>query len=92
MDTVDKTYHPINDLDRKNWEACKYRSRHFFCCWRTRLLTVVACSIDDPDIYDGAPVGLQIMGRKFEEEKVLAIAKVVYTALLKEQKSVKAAL
>lgn len=28
-------------------------------------------------MYHGAPVGLQIMGRKFEEEKVLAIAKVL---------------
>jgi len=32
-------------------------------------------------LYDGAPVGLQIVGRKFEEEKVLAIAKVLYAAL-----------
>ncbi|KAL9112148.1 MAG: hypothetical protein Q9227_003525 [Pyrenula ochraceoflavens] len=35
----------------------------------------------DPEIYDGAPVGLQIMARKFEEEKVWAIAKIVHAAL-----------
>ncbi|KAB5559941.1 amidase signature domain-containing protein [Coniochaeta sp. 2T2.1] len=46
----------------------------------------------DPEIYDGAPVGLQIMGRKFEEEKVLAIAQVVYAALLREGKGAKATL
>ncbi|OIW30790.1 amidase [Coniochaeta ligniaria NRRL 30616] len=68
VDTADKTYQPIDELDRKNWEAY------------------------DPEIYDGAPVGLQIMGRKYEEEKVLAIAKVVYAALLEEKKGVKAAL
>ena len=36
---------------------------------------------DDPTAYDGAPVGVQIVGRKFEEEKVLTIAKVVHAAL-----------
>ncbi|KAI0106415.1 amidase signature domain-containing protein [Nemania sp. FL0031] len=34
----------------------------------------------DPEIYDGGPVGLQIVGRKFEEEKVLSIAKIVASA------------
>ncbi|KAK0670330.1 Acetamidase [Cercophora samala] len=36
----------------------------------------------DPEIYDGAPVGVQIVARKFEEEKILAIAGIV-TACLK---------
>ncbi|KAK4203467.1 Acetamidase [Triangularia verruculosa] len=31
----------------------------------------------DPEIFYGAPVGVQIVGRKFEEEKVLGIAEVV---------------
>ncbi|KAK3331484.1 amidase signature domain-containing protein [Apodospora peruviana] len=35
----------------------------------------------DPELYHGGPVGLQIVARKFEEEKVLAIAKIVYAAL-----------
>ncbi|KAK0704392.1 amidase signature domain-containing protein [Lasiosphaeris hirsuta] len=35
----------------------------------------------DAEIYDGGPVGLQIVARKFEEEKVLAVAKIVYAAL-----------
>jgi amidase len=37
--------------------------------------------IDDADIYDGAPVGVQLVARKYEEEKVWAIAKIVSTAL-----------
>ncbi|KAL8654303.1 MAG: hypothetical protein Q9210_001584 [Variospora velana] len=36
---------------------------------------------DDADTYDGAPVGLQIVARKWEEEKVWAIAKILDTAL-----------
>ncbi|KAI0472365.1 amidase signature domain-containing protein [Xylaria cf. heliscus] len=35
----------------------------------------------DPDIYDGGPVGLQIVARKFEEEKILSIAKIVVSAM-----------
>ena len=37
--------------------------------------------VDDPDIYDGAPVGVQLVARKFEEEKILAIAKIVCATL-----------
>jgi amidase len=35
----------------------------------------------DADIYDGAPVGLQIVGRKYEEEKIWAIAKILDAVL-----------
>ena len=38
-------------------------------------------SPDDPEIYDGAPVGLQLVARKFEEEKIWAIAKIVCSAM-----------
>ena len=37
--------------------------------------------LDDAEVYDGAPVGLQIVGRKFQEEKMLAIATVIKAAL-----------
>ncbi|KAM0555920.1 hypothetical protein ACHAPJ_006322 [Fusarium lateritium] len=35
----------------------------------------------DPAVYDGAPVGVQIVGRKFEEEKCLAIARIIYAVI-----------
>ena len=38
-------------------------------------------SKDDPKVYDGGPVGVQLVARKYEEEKVWAIAKVVEAAL-----------
>jgi amidase len=38
-------------------------------------------SSDDPEIYDGAPVGVQIVARKYEEEKIWAIGKIVYECL-----------
>ncbi|EME85207.1 uncharacterized protein MYCFIDRAFT_54362 [Pseudocercospora fijiensis CIRAD86] len=36
----------------------------------------------DPELFDGMPIGLQVVCRKFEEEKVLAIAEEVETILL----------
>ncbi|KAI1429947.1 amidase signature domain-containing protein [Xylaria sp. FL1777] len=57
IDTIDSSYQPSSELDRKNWEAY------------------------DPEIYDGGPVGLQIVARKFEEEKILSIAKIVVSAM-----------
>ncbi|KAL2267920.1 hypothetical protein VTJ83DRAFT_5197 [Remersonia thermophila] len=57
LDAVDPTYQPLNDLDKKNWDAY------------------------DPEVYHGAPVGVQLVARKFEEEKILAIAEIVTAAL-----------
>ena len=31
-------------------------------------------SLDDPELYDGAYVGIQLIGRKFQEEKILVLA------------------
>ena len=33
--------------------------------------------VDDPEIYDGAYVGVQLMGRRLQEEKVLAVTEYV---------------
>ncbi|KAK8069003.1 hypothetical protein PG994_005619 [Apiospora phragmitis] len=38
----------------------------------------------DPEIYDGAPVSLQIIGRRYQEEKLLAIAEWLEGELNKE--------
>jgi amidase len=31
-------------------------------------------SLDDAETYDGAPVGVQLVGRRFHEEKMLTLA------------------
>ena len=36
---------------------------------------------DDPSIYDGAPVAVQLVGRRLQEEKVLAMAEYIGKAL-----------
>jgi amidase len=33
--------------------------------------------IDDPEIYHGAPVAVQLVGRRFQEEKMLALAEYI---------------
>jgi len=40
----------------------------------------------DPEIYKGAPVGIQIVAKKLEEEKALAMMTVVDEALKKSRK------
>lgn len=36
--------------------------------------------LDDAEKYDGGPAAIQLLGRRFEEEKLLAIARVVVEA------------
>jgi amidase len=40
---------------------------------------------DDPEIYDGAHVSLQIVGKRLQEEKMLAIAAHVESLLASSQ-------
>ncbi|KAL8987983.1 MAG: hypothetical protein Q9177_002874 [Variospora cf. flavescens] len=77
VDVFDHGYQPLNEVDRKNWEACKPFLAISSVVQRYTNLNLE----DDADTYDGAPVGLQIVARKWEEEKVWAIAKIVDTAL-----------
>jgi Asp-tRNA(Asn)/Glu-tRNA(Gln) amidotransferase A subunit family amidase len=44
-------------------------------CFLIRLTT------DDPGKYAGGPVGLQVIGRRFEEEKVLDILEIIANAI-----------
>lgn len=37
--------------------------------------------IDQEDLFDGAPVGLQVMGRRHEEEKVIGLMEAISVAL-----------
>ncbi|KAL9625230.1 MAG: hypothetical protein Q9160_000632 [Pyrenula sp. 1 TL-2023] len=57
VDRGNDDYKPINDIDKKNWEAY------------------------DADMYDGAPVGIQIVSRQFQEERCLTLANEVVNAL-----------
>ncbi len=36
---------------------------------------------DDPELYDGCPVSVQLVGRRLQEEKVLALTEMIGDAL-----------
>jgi Asp-tRNA(Asn)/Glu-tRNA(Gln) amidotransferase A subunit family amidase len=38
-------------------------------------------AVDDPDAFDGMPVALQLVGRRFEDEKVVAVLERVKAAV-----------
>ena len=80
IDLFDNDYAPLNEVDKMNWESCKSISRVLLRSYTCFPLAHVSRQ-DDPETYDGAPVGLQIVARKHEEEKVWAIAKIVDSAL-----------
>jgi Asp-tRNA(Asn)/Glu-tRNA(Gln) amidotransferase A subunit family amidase len=46
-----------------------------FPLWKSGLI------VDEPEKYEGGPVGLQVIGRRFEEEKVLSILEIIAQAL-----------
>ena len=81
IDIFDSDHEPLSDKDELNWKACKSQkislapekviSPHV---WLNDFL-------DDPEIFDGAPANVMIVGRRIEEEKVLAVAQVVVDAL-----------
>lgn len=75
IDIPEKGFTPASDVDALNWEACKSH------CDVGKWLNVMKSVLDDPEIYDGAPVGVQIVARKYEEEKIWAIGKIVHAIL-----------
>jgi len=42
---------------------------------------VTLMNLDDPELYDGAHVSVQVVGRRFQEEKVLALTEILGDAL-----------
>ena len=42
---------------------------------------MVLMIVDDPELYDGAHVSVQVVGRRFQEEKVLALTEILGDAL-----------
>lgn len=69
-DVVDKTYQPRNADDKAVYEECEYAVA-------VRVALANRSCADDPEVYHGAPITLQLVTRRLEEEKALAITKVI---------------
>lgn len=78
IDLFDNKCWPLNDGNRKNWGALTFLI--MFSELDSPFATTNMECQDDPETYEGAPVGVQIIGRKHEEEQVWAIARMVDAA------------
>lgn len=74
IDLKDTTYKPINNQDQENYDICK-SLRSILEPWETNPL------LDDPILWDKAPISLQLVARNLEDEKLLAIGKVIDKAI-----------
>jgi amidase len=75
VDKKDEGFKALDEVDQATQDTCEY----CHCCSEKLLrLTLVA---DDPEIYDGAHVSVQLVGRRLQEEKMIALAKYVGDAL-----------
>ena len=66
VDKKQEGYKPLNDLDKIVQEECKF--------FLIRFYLLYLLSSDDPEAYHGAPVAVQIIGRRLTEERIMAIA------------------
>ena len=73
IDLIDEKFKPLDDLDRDVAATCK--SSPFLREYSSNIIE------DDPEIYDGAHVAVQLVGRRLQEEKVLALAEHVGEAI-----------
>jgi amidase len=64
LDIARKDFKPMSGKDEENWELCK-----LLPSINPPLLT----GVDDANEFDGLPISLQLVGRRFKDEKVLAI-------------------
>jgi amidase len=78
VDVREEGYKALSEQDQETQDDCKFFEDGRIVC----LLTTCA---DDPEIYDGAHVSLQIMGKRLQEEKMLAIAAYVEKILEKSE-------
>ena len=70
IDVADKDYKPMNASDGFNHQTCK-------CAQPFSLRFLVALTwLDVPESFDGAPISLQLVGRRYEDEKVSGVTEV----------------
>lgn len=78
------------ELDEEEWKACKFSFLFVFLAllWAVssggRARLTEPYFTDDPDLFHGFPVALQLVGKRFRDEDVLAAAKVLDAALKSE--------
>jgi Asp-tRNA(Asn)/Glu-tRNA(Gln) amidotransferase A subunit family amidase len=70
IDVVTNRTEFMSDLDAENWSLCKQTTGK-----RRDKGLILFFNTDDPDVFDGMPTGLQIIGRKFDDERIISMLK-----------------
>lgn len=69
IDVKERDTEPMSDVDKSNWDLCRSISRE-------KLTILIADQISDhPETFDGVPVALQLVCRRYEDEKVVGIVR-----------------
>jgi amidase len=77
VDVLDASYQPLSPLCKSVNDDCKYPTLTFMTS--SRLTNTLQ---DDAALVHGLPVSLQIVARRLEEEKVLAMAELVHETMI----------
>jgi amidase len=79
VDVANKDFMPLNDMDAAVQAECKFLA--------TRVVSwtfTTDIHLDDAGAYHGAPVAIQVIGRRLTEERIIAIAKEIGELLAKQ--------
>ena len=71
----------VDEEDQKTQDTCKHTLLLSFSGVREGVSFADLSFTDDPEIYDGAHVSVQLMGHKMQEEKMLGLAMYVGEAI-----------
>jgi amidase len=74
LDKADGTYNPANDKDAQLQSACEP------CCSLVEVRLLTSAS-DTPEDFAGAPLSVQLVCRRFREEEIIGLTRIVESAL-----------
>jgi amidase len=77
VDAKNTAYQPLNEIDRLVQAECECPMPCVIQHFRDECTDPSVIFTDDPEAYHGAPVAVQIIGRRLSEERILAIAEEV---------------
>ena len=76
LDVKKPAHQFLSEADGRNYKLCE---PHGILLYHTLSLTMTI--IDEPTVFQNAPVALQVVGRTLEDEAVIAMAEIVDAAL-----------
>lgn len=79
IDKREANYEPLGDIDKALHDECTHFYQAFLVSQDTDGL------LDDPELAHGTPIGFQFVGRRLQEEKMIAIAELVEQALAQKK-------